>query len=237
MTTDAMTDPAARGGAGIEATRVELFAPVASFRDPMFPGLTRCLPVPPLSSLRGMLAAATGAAVEPVTFGYSAHAAGSGVDAETYHPIAANGANPAIGGRVRAIKGGMTVKDRPFLAHLTVTLWIPEPDATRIAAALRRPVWGLRLGRSQDLVYVRSISSVLLRPAHEAVVGHALAPPGGHDAGTAVTVRLAETVDTDRLTTRYGDYLWCAEAAGRLPVRHALRDGDQAVWLHPAERR
>lgn len=234
MTTGAMTDPAARGGAEIEATRVELFAPVASFRDPMFPGLTRCLPVPPPSSLRGMLAAATGAAVEPVTLGYSARADGSGVDAETYHPIAANGANPAIGGRVRAIKGGMTVKDRPFLAHLTVTLWIPEPDATRIAAALRRSVWGLRLGRSQDLVFVRSITSVLLRPAHEAVVGHALAPPGGHDAGTAVTVRLAETVDTDRLTTRYGDYLWCAEAVGRLPVRNALRDGDQAVWLHPA---
>ncbi|ASW57784.1 CRISPR-associated protein Cas5 [Plantactinospora sp. KBS50] len=222
------------GGGPVEATRIELFAPVASFRDPMFPGLTRCLPVPPSSALRGMLAAATGAAAEPVPLGYSARAAGTGVDAETYHPIAADGANPAVAGRVRAVKGGTTVKDRPFLAHLSVTLWIPEPDGTRIAAALRRPVWGLRLGRSQDLVYVRSVSPVLLRPADVAVVGHALAPPGGHDAGAAVTVRLAEWIAADRLTTRYGDYLWCAEPAGRLPVRHALRDGDRAVWLRPA---
>jgi len=233
MTTEAMTAPPG-DGAGIEATRVELFAPVASFRDPMFPGLTRCLPVPPPSSLRGMLAAATGAAAEPVPLGYSAHAAGSGVDAETYHPIAANGANPAAGGRVRAIKGGMTLKERPFLAHLTVTLWIPEPDGRRIAAALRRPVWGLRLGRSQDLAFVRSITPVWLQPTDEAVVGHALAPPGGHEAGTAGTVRLAEAIDAARLTTHYGDYLWCAEAAGRLLVRHALRDGDRAVWLRPA---
>ncbi|HEY0698480.1 MAG TPA: CRISPR-associated protein Cas5, partial [Micromonospora sp.] len=231
MTTDTTT-ALPDAGSGIEAIRVELFAPVASFRDPMFPGLTRCLPVPPPSVLRGMLAAATGAATEPVPLGYSAHAAGSGLDSETYHPIAANGANPAVGGRVRAgVQGGMTIKNRPFLAHLSVTLWIPEPDGMRIAAALRRPTWGLRLGRSQDLVFVRSITSVLLRPADEAVVGHALAPPGGHDAGTAITIRLAEMIHTSRLATRYGDYLWCAEPAGRLPVRHALRDGDHAVWL------
>lgn len=233
MSTDATTAPP-EGSAEVEAVRVELFAPVASFRDPMFPGVTRCLPVPPPSSLRGMLAAATGAPTEPVPLGFSAHAAGFGVDAETYHQIAADGTNPAVGGRVRAGKGGTTLKDRPFLAHLTVTIWIPEPDGQRIAAALRRPVWGLRLGRTQDLVFVRSITPVLLRPATEAVVGHALAPPGGHDAGTAVTVRLAEAISTDRLTVRYGDYLWCPEPAGRMPVRHALRDGDRAVWLRPA---
>lgn len=222
------------GSTEIEAIRVELFAPVASFRDPMFSGLTRCLPVPPPSSIRGMLAAASGAATEPVPFGYRAHAAGSGVDAETYHPIALNGANPAVSGRVQAIKTGTTLKVRPFLAHLAVTLWIPEPDGTRLAAALRRPVWALRLGRSQDLVFVRSIDPVVLRPAAEAVVGHALAPVGSHDAGAAVTVRLAETIGPDRLTTHYGDYLWCSHPAGRIPVRNALRDGDQAVWLLPA---
>lgn len=233
MTTDARPAPR-ESGHEVEATRVELFAPVASFRDPMFPGLTRCLPVPPPSALRGLLAAATGAPAEPVTLGCCAHAAGAGIDAETYHPILTDGSNPAVGGRVRAVKGGTTLKERPFLAHLTVTVWIPEPDGTRIAAALRCPVWGLRLGRSQDLVFVRSITSVRLRPADEAVIGTALAPRGSHDAPTAVTVRLAEMIDADRLTTHYGDFLWCAEQAGRLPVRHALCDGEQAVWLRPA---
>ncbi|ABP53477.1 CRISPR-associated protein Cas5 [Salinispora tropica] len=237
MTVDRLTagamDVRPGGAVGLEAVRVELFAPVASFRDPMFPGLTRCLPVPPPSSLRGLLAAATGAAREPVTFGYSAHAAGAGVDAETYHPIATDGTNPASGGRVRAVKRGTALKDRPFLAHLSVTLWIPEPDGQRIAAALRRPVWALRMGRSQDLVFVRSVTSVLLQSTDEAVVGHALAPRGGHAAPTAVTIRLAELIHSDRLTTHYGDYLWSAAPVARLPVRHALRDGDQAVWLRP----
>lgn len=218
----------------VDAIRVELFAPVASFRDPMFPGLTRCLPVPPPSALRGMLAAATGARAEPVTLGYTARAAGSGIDAETYHPIASDGSNPAIGGRVRAIKGGTTLKDRPFLAHLTVTLWIPAPDADRIAGALRRPIWGLRLGRSQDLVHLRSIDTVRLQPTPDAMVGHALATPGSHSGATAMTLRLADTISTDRLTTIYGDYLWSAEPVGRLLVVGALRDGDQAVWLHRA---
>ena len=43
--------------ATVDAIRADLLAPVTSFRDPMFPGVTRCLPVPPLSTLRGMLAA------------------------------------------------------------------------------------------------------------------------------------------------------------------------------------
>ena len=40
----------------LDAVRAEFTAPVASFRDPMFPGVTRCLPVPPPATLRGMLA-------------------------------------------------------------------------------------------------------------------------------------------------------------------------------------
>lgn len=226
----------------IEALRVELHAPVASFRDPLFPGFTRCLPVPPPSTLRGMLAAATGRQVETVALGVAAHAEGQGIDTETYHPIAADGTNPAIGGRVRAGKGGVTVRDRPFLADLRVTLWIPIPDAERIAGALRRPVWGLRLGRSQDLVHIRALTWTTLHPTDHALVGHALAPPHGHTVPHAMPLRLAGTVSPDRLRTSYATYLWCAEPAGRHAVHHAYRDtdpdyqgGQQAVWLHDAD--
>jgi CRISPR-associated endonuclease/helicase Cas3 len=227
------TKPPADTRTPVEAVRIELYAPVASFRDPMFPGVSRCLPVPPLSTLRGLLAAASGRRAEPVALGVCAHADGRGVDAETYHPIAADGSNPAIGGRVGAGKGGMTIRDRPFLAAVHVTLWIPAPDGDRLGAALRRPVWGLRLGRSQDLVQVRSITPVTLRPAGEALVGYALAPPDGHEAPQAGTLRLADQISTDRLRTRFGTYLWCAEPSARKhAVVGAYRDGDQAVWLH-----
>jgi CRISPR-associated Cas5-like protein len=215
-----------------DAVRAELLVPVASFRDPMFPGVTRCLPVPPLSTLRGMLAAATGNPAEPVTLGVAAHAEGGGIDLETYHPVNVDGSNPAVGGRVRAVKGGTTIRSRPFLAMLTVTLWIPEPDGARIAAALRRPVWGLRLGRSQDIAYLRSVTRAQLTPAAEAVVGHALAPAGGHADPGALTIRLPESVTASRLGGRSADYLWCPEGAGRQPLAGAYRDGDQAVWLH-----
>jgi CRISPR-associated Cas5-like protein len=216
----------------LDALRAEFTAPVASFRDPMFPGVTRCLPVPPPATLRGMLAAVTGRQAEPVTLGVSAHAEGGGIDLETYHPISMDGANPAVSGRVRAVKGGMTIRNRPFLTMLHVTVWIPDPDGHRITAALRRPVWGLRLGRSQDVAYLRSVKAVRLVPAQEAVVGHALAAVGGHDDPAALTLRLSELVTPDRLTSQSGDYLWCAEGGRSQPVAGAYQDGDQAVWLH-----
>jgi CRISPR-associated Cas5-like protein len=220
----------------LRAVRAEFTAPVTSFRDPMFPGVTRCLPVPPPATLRGMLAAATGRPTEPVTLGVSAWAEGGGIDLETYHPISMDGANPAVGGRVRVVKGGMTIRNRPFLTMLQVTVWIPEPDGSRIAAALRRPVWGLRLGRSQDAVYLRSVKTVPLMPVQEAVVGHALAPTEGHTDPAAVTLHLSEFVALDRLTGRSADYLWCAEGGRRQPVTSAYADGDQAVWLHAVPR-
>ncbi|MDD6791838.1 MAG: CRISPR-associated protein Cas5, partial [Thermobifida fusca] len=64
----------------LPAVRVELFAPVASFRDPMFPGVTRCLPVPPLSTVRGLLAAAVGELGYAPPVGIAAHAEGYGTE-------------------------------------------------------------------------------------------------------------------------------------------------------------
>ena len=106
----------------LPAWRLEFYAPLASFRDPLFPGLARCLPVPPPSTVRGLFAAATGEPSESLAFGMAAWAEGEGADAETYHPIDASGLNPAVSGRVRAGKGGMTLRLRPFLTgvHLTV---------------------------------------------------------------------------------------------------------------------
>lgn len=217
----------------IQAVRVELYAPVASFRDPMFPGVSRCLPVPPPSTVRGMLAAATGRVSEPVPLGLAVSVEGQGVDAETYHPVAADGSNPAIAGRVAAGKGGMTIRDRPFLIGVRLTIWIPAPHGDRIAEALSRPVWGLRLGRSQDLVHVLSAEEVTLWPTEHARVGHALAPAGSHQAPLSTTLRLAESVSRDRGRTEYRGYQWCSEPAGAHAVEGAYRDGEQAVWLSP----
>ncbi|MEV3871742.1 CRISPR-associated protein Cas5 [Streptomyces sp. NPDC049906] len=215
------------------AWRVELRAPVASFRDPLFPGISRGLPWPPPSTVRGLLAAATGRPAELLAFGMTAGSEGSGVDAETYHPVAADGRNPAVSGRVRAGKGGMTIRDRPFLTGVHLTLWLPGPDGERIARALRRPRWPLRLGRSQDLVHPRPAVRTVLHPAERAVVDHAVAPAGAHRAPSALVHRMAASTSPDRLTNRWADYLWCDAPTGPRAVHGALRDAEtgQAVWL------
>ncbi|GAA0913217.1 hypothetical protein GCM10009549_26190 [Streptomyces thermoalcalitolerans] len=227
------TGHALRGhGEPVTAHRVRFWAPVASFRDPLFPGMAHGLPLPPPSTVRGLLAAATGEREETLPFGMAAWAEGGGVDAETYHPIAADGRNPAVAGRVRAVKGGMTIKDRPFLAHLHLTLWLPGAEGERVAAALRRPRWPLRLGRSQDVVHLEESTRTVLEPAEEAAVDHALAPAGGHTIPFATVHRLATYISLDRLTTRWDDYLWCGAPTGKGPVRNAWTDDqEQAVWL------
>lgn len=221
----------------VAAWRAEFYAPVASFRDPLFPRVTRGLPVPPPSTVRGMLAAATGRPTEPVSLGMAAWSEGTGTDLETYHPIAADGANPSAGGRVPA-KGGMTIRDRPFLVDVHLTVWLPELEGKRIARALRRPRWPLRLGRSQDIVHIKDVRKVMLEPASTAAVGHALAPLDAHRAGDAFPYRMATGISLDRLTTTWSDYLWCDTPAGVHPVQGAYRDNDiqtgeagQAVWL------
>ncbi|WP_255308221.1 CRISPR-associated protein Cas5 [Streptomyces marincola] len=211
-------------GERLTAWRAEFHAPVASFRDPLFPGLSHGLPLPPPSTVRGLLAAATGAPGEDTPFGMAAWAEGAGVDAETYHPIALGGANPAVSGRVRAVKGGMTIRDRPFLVGLHLTVWLPEPGGERIADALRRPRWALRLGRSQDIVHISDIERVELEPAAEAPVGHTLAPAGGHDLESAQEHRMAAGVSADRLSTRWADYLWCDVPGGTARLRGAYRE-------------
>nr|WP_245834550.1 CRISPR-associated protein Cas5 [Streptomyces aidingensis] len=220
----------------VRAWRAEFWAPVASFRDPLFPGLSRGLPLPPPSTVRGLLAAATGEPEETLPLGIAAKADGKGVDAETYHPIAADGSNPAVSGRVRAGKGGMTIRDRPFLADVHLTVWLPGADGERIAMALRRPRFALRLGRSQDIVHPREVTPVELRRTEEAVVDHTLAPVDGHTVPSAVVHRMAARVSIDRLTTTWTDYLWCDAPTGRCQVRNAYRDEEtgQAVWLLPA---
>ncbi|SCK12551.1 CRISPR-associated protein Cas5 [Streptomyces sp. WMMB 322] len=212
--------------------RADFFAPVASFRDPLFPGMTHGLPVPPPSTVRGLLAAASGEDVENLPVGLASWPQGSGVDAETYHPIAADGSNPAFSGRVRAVKGGMTIRDRPFLTGVRLTVWMTGPDGDRLATALRRPRWPLRLGRSQDIVHPLGLHRTRLEAADEAVVGHALAPAGGHDAPQATLHRMASSISPDRLATRLTEILWCEESAGIHQVTGAFRDEDgQAVWL------
>jgi CRISPR-associated Cas5-like protein len=181
-------------GADVHALEVTVTAPVVSFRDPVYAAVARCLPCPPPATVGGMLAAAAGGWDEvPVktTFAMTFHAGGAGIDLETYHPL------DHLGGHTEP-----TPRDRHFLARTRLVLWLFD-DIDRWAAALRRPVWPLRLGRSQDLVAVTA-RAVLLRRGDGRQAGAVV--PAGHLGTSGRLLQLPTAISIDRARTRWDGY-------------------------------
>jgi hypothetical protein len=182
-----------------------------------------------------MLAAAAGGwghAPQRLRFAACFAAAGAGVDLETYHPL---------DGRGRGAEP--TPKDRPFLAGVTLTLWIVE-DLGLWERALRRPVWPLRLGRSQDLATARTGRVALA--AGPGRLGQAIIPAGlaealppGRRGRCGRLLRLPTAVSLDRARTRWDAYRYAAAGSDEQVDAGLVSDEGQAVALlppvHPAQ--
>lgn len=213
----------------VVALEVTVTAPIVSFRNPLYAGVQVTLPYPPPATVGGMLAAAAGGwgAVRPDTrFAMAFHARGSGADLETYHPLDATGkkANP-------------TPRERGFLADVTLTVWLTA-DVELWERRLRRPVWPLRLGRSQDLVAVRT-RRVQLRsgPGRQ---GSAVLPEEIASPSAGMLLRLPTAISLDRRRTRWDAYRFDASARIDREVASDWADEDgRAVALlpptHPAQ--
>ncbi|MGH3936744.1 MAG: CRISPR-associated protein Cas5 [Pseudonocardiaceae bacterium] len=176
-----------------EALDVEVRAPVVSFRNPLYAGVQVGLPCPPPATVGGMLAAAVGGWGQvpgDLRFGMAFTAAGQGIDLETYHPLDASGT-----------KADPTPKDRPFLAEVTLRVWL-FADLQRWERALRRPVWPLRLGRSQDLATARTRRVALVPQAGRQ--GNAVLPAELTTAGTLL--QLPTAISLDRSRTQWHAY-------------------------------
>lgn len=206
----------------VEALRVTVTAPIVSFRNPLYAAVQLTLPCPPPSTVGGMLAAAAGGwgAVDPeLRFAMAFHARGQGVDLETYHPLDAMGK-----------KADPTPRERGFLADATLTLWLVT-DVEVWQRRLRRPVWPLRLGRSQDLVTVSTRRVVL--SAGPGRQGGAVLPQGNTSAPAGTLLRLPTAVSLDRGRTRWDAYHFDSSGLAAVMVTGGWADGDQAVALVP----
>ena len=100
---------------------------------------------------------------------------------------------------------------------------------------LRRPVWPLRLGRSQDLASARTRRVQLTGgPGSQ---GQAITPAGLTQAGTLL--RLPTVVSTDRARTRWDVYRYAATAGDQeIAGDWVTADGQAVVLLppvHPAQ--
>lgn len=204
-----------------QALELTATAPVVSFRNPLYAGMQVGLPCPPPSTVGGMLAAAAGGWDRVPThtrFAMAFQAAGAGSDLETYHPLGAPG-TPT----------NATIKDRDFLAQITLTAWFTE-ELDFWERTLRRPAWPLRLGRSQDLVAVRTRRIPLVEAA--GVQGHAIVPHDiPHARGTLMRLTTVISVNRDRFL--WGSYRYAAtRSSAQIDTGLATREG-QAVGLLP----
>lgn len=203
------------------ALEIEITAPVASFRNSLYAGVQAGLPCPPTATIGGLLAAAAGGwAAVPVHTRFAACfvAHGRGVDLETYHPLAAQGSNPPP-----------TPKNRDFLANVRLTLWLFD-DLDLWRRAVRRPVWPLRLGRSQDLASARA-RQVALRPG-DGLQGRAIIPASV--GGSGALLRLPTAVSLNRERTVWDSYRYAAgHSKTMIAGAHVTTDGQAVVLLPP----
>jgi CRISPR-associated Cas5-like protein len=205
----------------IPALEVAVTAPVVSFRNPLYAGVQVCLPCPPPSTVGGFLASTVGGwhRVPAATrFAMTFTARGSGIDLETYHPLDSRGA-----------ASDPVPKDREFLAAVTLTIWLTQ-DLDLWERAFRRPVWPLRLGRSQDLASARTRRVELT--AGPGSQRQALLPENLGKAG--LVLRLPTAISEDRSRTRWDGYRYAAngDAKDRIDADYVTEDG-QAVALLP----
>jgi CRISPR-associated protein Cas5t len=205
------------------ALEISVTAPVVSFRNPLYSGVQVGLPCPPPSTVGGFLASAAGGWQHmpgDTRFAMTFAARGSGSDLETYHPLDARGT-----------ASDPTPKDREFLAGAVLTIWLID-DLDLWETALRRPVWPLRLGRSQDLASGRASRTELeTGPGRQ---GQAIVPADLTQAG--MLLRLPTAIAEDRSRTRWDAYRY-ASSGGRdvvLGLDYVTGSGQALALLPPA---
>uniref|UniRef100_A0A7C3MBY9 Type I-B CRISPR-associated protein Cas5 n=1 Tax=Archaeoglobus fulgidus TaxID=2234 RepID=A0A7C3MBY9_ARCFL len=141
--------------------RVKIRSWTASFRYPTFQsGYQPTLPVPPLSTIQGILSAAKGEIVsfgEIPFFGYVFISEGSGVDLERIY---------AVG------KPETEVIKREILLDNTLYLYLPE----EWGEYFRKPTYQLLLGRSSDIATVEKIEKIELEKRRNIPVGGTVVP-------------------------------------------------------------
>ena len=170
----------------MKVLRVHITGWVSSFRNPLFiSGFQPTLPLPPLSTLYGLLTAAKGDWVTPhdAAIGFVFQSNGKGTDLETvYEFLNTLSAKSKINNR--QVKRGSSkvfysmlmnpnIKKREFLVEPQLYLYTPD---LWLKEAFERPRYPLLLGRSSDLATVKSIDEIELERKTETFYCDTLLP-------------------------------------------------------------
>jgi len=153
----------------LNGIRIDLIAYTASFRVPCFVGHQITLPVPPLSTIYGMISAAAGRIVGPEEVEWLAFRCQHEGVASDLEAIVTFDRGQA---RSIAVPKGRNVIQREFLLLPHLTLYLPS----EWRRAFERPRYALLLGRTQDLATVDCISEIKLEETEEGEVQGVLLP-------------------------------------------------------------
>lgn len=149
----------------MECIRIILSGWTASFRYPaLISGFQPTLPIPPLSTIYGLLSAAKGESVKPqdVDIGYVFINEAKSIDVETIYELDKN------------LKAKSNVIKREILYQPKLYLYIRDLS---VGNFFKRPKYQLLLGRSSDLCMVEEISKVKLEKVKRDIqVGNTILP-------------------------------------------------------------
>jgi len=153
----------------LPAVRVVLTAYTASFRVPSFVGYQLTLPVPPLSTVYGLLSASVGRPVEPQEVAWLAYQCLYDAKATDLEAIVTVD-RPKPGDA--ALVTGRNILQREFLVFPRLVLYLPP----EWGEAFRRPRYPLLLGRTQDVAGVETLTTATLVPVAAGPVQGVLLP-------------------------------------------------------------
>ncbi len=147
----------------MKVLRVKIRSWTASFRYPIFvAGLQPTLPMPPLSTIYGLISAAKGEIVTPedTSVGYVFFYQSKAVDLETIYEL-------------EGLKAKSNVANREFLYDNELYLYLTNLE---LESAFRQPFYPLLLGRSTELAMVEEIKEVELVEKINVKLGKTLIP-------------------------------------------------------------
>jgi len=232
----------------LAVVRVEIEAPVTSFRYPHFlVGRQVTYDMPPPSTIYGHVGSALGELPDPAgfQFGYDFRFVSRSSDLEHQHIINASGAAFTIDGTKYRASVHATVQPhlRDFLFKPRLVLYVNRSDW---AGAFRAPVFCVILGRSQDLASVIRVDEIELEERNGAYFEHTLLPFSYRPyVAVGTTVLMPRMIGPpperrahfDRFITLHRERLFggtFAKPDGVPPARRMLRAAqDRAWWVDP----
>lgn len=204
----------------MKSLRILIEGWVSSFRYPAFiSGFQPSLPVPPLSTIYGLISAARGDLVTPedLSVGYIFTHRGRAVDLETIYELS-------------GLKGKSNVIKREFLVEPKIYLYL---DDLSYENYFRHPYYPLLLGRSSDLVQISEIKEINLEKRFNAKLGNTILPLGVKGAyGTiqALPTHFTDTIPRKAAGTK--PFIMMNQFFDYSEECHYDEEMDWGVWFH-----